>query len=67
VQRRRRNLGGGKLVAKERDKLVDRTALHPRRDLLRQEFEEEFAHIRHPRRPARLSQQARARARTRPI
>src|SRR4029077_20303266 len=48
------DLGGGELVANERHKVLDRTALHARRDLLRQEFEEEFAHLSRPTPPARF-------------
>ena len=63
ADRPRRELGRRKLVADERDKVVAGTALHPRRDLLRQEFEQQFAG--HARRPPYLSFRGAAPRRTR--
>src|SRR6476659_5976931 len=38
----RGNFGGGELVANEAGEVVDRAALHARRNFLRQQFEKEF-------------------------
>ena len=38
----RRDFGGGQLVANQRGQILDRAALHPGRDFLRQQFKEQF-------------------------
>src|SRR5205807_773974 len=44
LQRRRRDLGLRQLAADQPREIFDRAPLHPRRDLLRQEFEQQLAH-----------------------
>ncbi len=43
---RRRNFGAGELVAQQPRQIFDGAALHPRRDLLRQQLEQQLCHLR---------------------